>query len=81
MSTFDIGSHPALKRFEEPVGRIDRDHFLEYFDTGLLEAVCVACDNLTVAPPEEHAGLCERCGRNTVATLLVLNFEPERLAV
>ena len=48
-----------------------RNRYVSFFidEHTLFDAICMAedCNNLTVAPCEETEGLCERCGKNTVA--------------
>lgn len=68
-------SHPKLVTLAETEGFADVAEFLEDHAQGsVMPAICVAtdCDHTADLEPDQRSGFCEKCGRPTMQSGLVI---------
>ena len=68
-------SHPKLVRLAEAEGYAEAAGFLEdHALDDVLPAICMApdCDHTAELEPDQRAGFCEACGRDSMKSGLVI---------
>jgi hypothetical protein len=68
-------THPKLVTLAAAEGYDDVADFLEQHALdGVAPAICMApdCDHATDLEPDQRAGFCEACGRNSMRSCLVI---------